>query len=92
LGNSFAPNLLVRHTQMQTLLGRISPKHIQAVQQYEHPILLDGGRDMTGADPTNSVRLLGYHTVNPHCSKPDMTYVVSTCGIMDPGCTLTPIV
>jgi len=62
--NPFRPHRLVRHTQAQTLLARLSSKSIQSIQQYEHPILLDGGQDMTGADPDNKVRLLGYYTSN----------------------------
>jgi len=65
VAGGFWPHILVRHTQAQTLLARLRPGYADSVEQYEQPILLDAGEDMTGLDPTRPVRLLGYYTTSP---------------------------
>lgn len=58
---SFRPLPFVRQGHIQTVLGRALPRGI-VVRNFEQPVLLDAGHDVTGCDPDGRVRLLGYYT------------------------------
>ncbi|MFZ4849442.1 MAG: YheT family hydrolase [Caldilinea sp.] len=56
----FCPNPLVRSANVQTLLSLTRPRGID-LSGDEQPLLVEAGKDLTGAAPERPVRLLGYY-------------------------------
>ena len=60
---TFHPHPWVRSGSVQTVLAMVHPKGIDVTAD-EQPLLLDAGRDCTGAEPERPVRLHGYYNAS----------------------------
>lgn len=75
---------------IQTLLAKYKPKRLKWLLHFEQPLLLDGGRDVTGYSNDESVRLLAYYSpARPHVNMDDPTCEVSTNNSQRRGLVMT---
>lgn len=57
----FLPRRALRPDLVQAMLTQAYGRSPVDFTQHEQPVLVDAGRDMTGIDPSQPVRLLGYY-------------------------------